>query len=100
MEMAMFVGVILLSFAITIVLILFIQRGANWARLVNLLLFVFGTASLAFLAANDAAALPSSPTFRVLEFVSWGISIAALALLYFPAANDWFREMREFRRRR
>jgi hypothetical protein len=99
-ERVIYVVAILLSFGITLVLILFIKHGANWARVVNLVIFLVGAASLAFLGANDAAELPQSPTFRILEILSWAISIAALAMLYFPAANLWFREMREYRRRR
>jgi hypothetical protein len=97
MEVIAFIFVLLFSFGITIVLILYIQRGANWARVVNLLLFVFGAASYIFVAAKDATQSPQSPALRVLEIVSWGISIASLVMLYFPAANTWFREMRAYR---
>jgi hypothetical protein len=73
-------------------LILFVwlvaRRAKNWARWVDLGMFVVGTPSAIRLLANK---LPDKPLLGTLNLVQVALQIVALVLIFTGNARDWFK---------
>ncbi|HKQ30869.1 MAG TPA: hypothetical protein VJS66_06255 [Burkholderiales bacterium] len=86
-------GFVLTVWALTMgaMLMLFYHIGAgrNWARITLLALFVLG---LPFAIQPLLQSLASQPVFGALGVVQMAAQITALALLFRPESNAWFRK--------
>ena len=80
-------GLMAFSFGVPVVLILFVSRGKNWARILMLLLTMFGIACyLAF-----APAPGSEPVWAVAANVLVTVlDVVALYWLFSKPGSEWF----------
>jgi hypothetical protein len=83
---------------------IFVRRGANWARIVLTVfaglavlgaLFTLLSLAVPGIGAGAGAAAPGS---RVLSVTSCLCLIAATVLVWQRPSNDWFRQVKEYRR--
>lgn len=80
--------VFLVSTAILAVLVEFIRRGSNAARILYAVLFVFGL----LLQARDLGAMFASPPMTAsLNVAMFSLQLAAILLLYSHKAAAWFK---------
>jgi hypothetical protein len=75
------------ALAIQITLIVFLSRGANWARILLTILTVFGVV-------NVITARQVTAPQAVLSIATLALEVVAIVLLYRPAANDYFKAVR------
>jgi hypothetical protein len=94
------IGFIVGAFAVvaSAAVVLMISRGRNWARVLFALLFIFGIPTTISIISSKQAPLADSPAKIFLLVFQIAAHIAALALLFFPASNAWFRTMKAQRR--
>jgi hypothetical protein len=111
-EVTVGVAVRLLAFTALVYLAIWLRRGRNWARIALAVLYGgFGTLSLLIgpvtwlaeggsLADATAAADLGSVLFAASRIVHVAAIIAALILMFHPAANAYIRETRRSRAKR
>lgn len=91
-ESAIATGIILaFSFGLPGLIILFIQRGHNWARIVMLLMTIAG---LTFVLWWPFEGEPEPLWSTALNVVITAMDIAAIYLLFTAPSNQWFRTHR------
>lgn len=70
-----------------------IARGKNWARIVQLVLFLFGIVGVLMVFAMPQE-VPAA--IWVLYAIQMALNLWGMILLFSPPANAWFREMKEW----
>jgi hypothetical protein len=81
------------GFLITWWLLSSIGKGKNWARIVELVLFLFGILGILMVFRMPQEV---SPVIWVLYAVQMGLNVWGFVLLFSAPANGWFREMKEW----
>jgi hypothetical protein len=82
----------IVSILITLLLIWKISQGRNWARIVMLVLFVFGSYT-AF--TTTMQSFERSTLLGLLQTAQMLIQIAALVLIFIPPGSEYFKKPEE-----
>ncbi|MEW5914687.1 MAG: hypothetical protein AB1814_19185 [Thermodesulfobacteriota bacterium] len=95
-EMGLLVYLIVAVVLAVFVLFVYLAgRGANWARIVLLVLFLIG---LPFALMSLPHKLTVHPIPALVEIGQIGLQVIAFALLFSPGVNAWYRAMKPRRR--
>lgn len=70
-----------------------IAKGKNWARIVQLVFFLFGIFGMLMVFAMPQ---PVSAIIWVLYAIQMGLNLYGIILLFGGVSNAWFREMKEW----
>ena len=93
----MYVGFLIVGWVVGFLIIWWILgsigKGKNWARIVQLVLFLFGIFGML-----SVFAMPQevSPIIWVLYAIQMGLNVWGIVLVFSAPANAWFREMKEW----
>ena len=79
------------TLAIILALALLIWQGRGWARVVYAVLYGLGVPMMIAVASQLSAWLADRPARAVLLLLQSASGLVALALLFLPEANTWFR---------
>ena len=94
---AMYIGFMLVGWVVGFLIIWWIlssiAKGKNWARIVQLVFFIFGILGVLMVFAMPQ---PISAIVWVLYAVQMGLNLYGIILLFGAASNAWFREMKEW----
>jgi len=85
-----------ISFGISYWLLTAAWRGKSWSRWVQAVLYVFGTAFVAWLSMAEPD-LADPWYLEAINVTSFLLDAAGIGMLFAPTANTWYRAMREAR---
>jgi hypothetical protein len=95
---AMYVGFLITGWVVGFLIIWWIlssiAKGKNWARIVQLVLFLFGIFGMLMVFAMPQQV---SGAIWALYAIQMGLNVWGMILLFSGPANAWFREMKEWR---
>jgi hypothetical protein len=95
---SMYVGFLLFGWVVGFLIVWWILssigKGKNWARIVQLVLFLFGIFGMLMVFAMPQKV---SAVIWVLYAIQMGLNLWGMVLLFSAPANAWFREMKEWR---
>jgi hypothetical protein len=81
----MTIGAVTFGFALVAILLVFIVRGRNWARIAFVVLAIVSLPGAAV-----GLAVPSYGTTRLVELVGLAMTVVGAILLLLPESNTWF----------
>ena len=85
-----FINFILISvIAVMVLLIVFISKGKNWARITFLVLFVLGSLPSVPLLLGEFTRSPVLGAFSIIQFV---LQVIALYLIFTKPGSSWFKK--------
>jgi hypothetical protein len=94
---SMYVGFLLFGWVVGFLIVWWILssigKGKNWARIVQLVLFLFGIFGMLMVFAMPQKV---SAVIWVLYAIQMGLNLWGMVLLFSAPANAWFREMKEW----
>jgi hypothetical protein len=71
-------------------------KGKNWARIVQLVFFVFSVLSSTVMFATPEAAAAVTPLAWLLYAIQMALNLWGIILLFSSVANSWFRAMKDW----